>query len=203
MKIKIKTEPNLLIALGVLITSFASLFVCISQTSIMSKQNQILMQQTKASAWPSLSIHTWNTGNTSGLNGFKIKLTNKGTGPAIIQKVIIKHDGKAVKNWKEFYTEIKIPQNIPHSHTISKLSNQIISANEEFELIDWSSSKKMMQYIYNHADKISIEIYYRSVFNEFWVVKREGFNSGLSGSEKNTQTKIEESTIPNAVFFEE
>ncbi len=42
MKIK-KIDPNLLIALGVLIASFSALFVYMKQASIMSKQTEILL----------------------------------------------------------------------------------------------------------------------------------------------------------------
>ena len=58
-----KIDPNLVIAVGVLISSFAALFVYVRQARIMSEQSNILLEQTsilleqtKASTWPHLSI---------------------------------------------------------------------------------------------------------------------------------------------------
>ena len=54
---KKKIDPQLLIAIGVLIASFSALFVSIRQASIMNEQTNILLKQTKSNSWPYLNIN--------------------------------------------------------------------------------------------------------------------------------------------------
>ena len=53
---KRKIDPQLLIAIGVMLISLSALVVSIRQSSIMNKQTEVLLQQTKSSAWPHLEV---------------------------------------------------------------------------------------------------------------------------------------------------
>lgn len=175
---KPKIDPNLIIAVGVLIASFSALFVYMRQAAIMSEQTAILMQQTKASAWPRPALSVNRAYDTEGkVTQLSIHITNKGTGPAIIEGAMIKVGDRPVKDWQEFHEVIGVPDSVKINFSYSSIYGNIITPNEEFRLIDWSFNDPLMEYIQSKADKISISICYRSVFDEFWILEREGFKN--------------------------
>ncbi|MFD2587201.1 hypothetical protein ACFSQJ_09685 [Croceitalea marina] len=199
-KLKLKFEPNLVIAIGVLIASFGALIVSMRQASIMNEQTKILIEQSKSNAWPSLSIEMSRGVRSDGLTKFNFQISNRGTGPAIIDKTVISYDGKSFENWNEFYKLLNVPDSIPLGHGNDILFNRIISPNENFNLIDWSVNKKLMQFIYDRADKISVKICYKSVYGDFWIVKRNGLQNNL---EKNVNEKTDSCSLSDEVAFEE
>ncbi|MDT0540690.1 hypothetical protein [Croceitalea sp. P059] len=199
-KSKLKIDANLAIAIGVLIASFGALFVSMKQASIMNEQTKILIEQSKSNAWPSLSIGMMRNIQTDGLKKFNFQIVNRGTGPAVIEQTIITYDGNAFNNWNDFYKLIKVPDSISIGHGNDILFNRIISPNENFNLVDWSNNKDLMQYIYERADKITIEICYRSVYDDYWKVKRTGLKNNL---EKNLIEKTSFCDQSNQIYFQE
>ena len=185
-----KIDPNLLIAVGVLFASFGALFVYIRQASIMSEQTKILLEQTKANAWPHLSIELYRGHSAKGLNIYKIEIRNKGTGPAIMEQTRITYDNTHVENWEEFHQRMLVPDSIDISYSNRNISGRVLSSNEGLVLVDWSNSDEnshntsLMEFIYQRADKISIEICYKSIHGDAWTVKREGFRSDLEINER-------------------
>jgi hypothetical protein len=175
-----RVNPQLIIAIGVLLTSFGALFVSIRQASIMNKQTEILLQQTKSGAWPYLHISLYRGFNMQGeINTYQINVVNKGTGPAIIEGVRVLYDGKTARNWEDFYSLIQVPDSIVRAHTNSLIYNQVISANEQALLIDLSQNKPLMDWVFMHGDKFTIEICYKSVFDEYWKSERKGIKTNL------------------------
>ena len=197
---KRKLDINLIIAFGVLLASVGALIVSSRQASIMNKQTQILLEQSKSSAWPSLSLQMGRTMNENELTNYSIIVTNNGTGPAIVEQVILTYDDKPVANWKEFYSTLKVSDSIPLVHTNSLLFNRVIRANEQFNLISWPQKKELRNYIHNKADKLKIEIYYKSVYNDYWKTERLGFKSNL---EKNISTKLAHFKKKEIIEFQE
>jgi len=188
---KIKIDPNLLVAIGVLLASFAALLIYTRQAQIMNKQTEILLEQTKASAWPHLTIQRLSNNALKGDGLFEIFIENKGTGPAIIEKVTVAFDGEAVSNWKEFYQQMNVPDSLLRSHSNENIRNQVLAANETLHFIKWESTAT-----YNHrflpllkkvSDKISISICYQSVYGDKWVVRRDGFLTDLEPNERSKQ----------------
>ena len=51
-----KIDPQLIISIGIMLISLGAVYVSFRQATIMNKQTDILLQQTKANAWPSLSF---------------------------------------------------------------------------------------------------------------------------------------------------
>ncbi len=199
-KKKKEIDPNLMIAIGVLISSFAALFVYIRQTSIMNEQTKILLEQTKANAWPHLSIELHRGYSRSGLHTYKYVIDNKGTGPAIIEKVVISVDGKAVKNWQEFYTTIQIPDTINVSHSNENIHQRVLSSNQNLTLIDWSNTNNeaLIKYIYSQADKIKVQICYKSIHGDIWNIERHGFLTDLEATKR---AKVEFCDLGEEVEF--
>lgn len=195
---KRKIDPNLIIALGVLIASFSALFVYIQQASIMREQTELLLEQTKANAWPYLTVNMSQSRLRSELQAYEIVLSNRGTGPAIIEGTVITYQEEPVRDWSNFYSLIETPDSIDIIHSNSNLYEYVILPGEEFRFIDWSLSKALMRYINDRADEITIKICYRSVYNDRWQVMRSGFRTGL---EKTIRRKISECSIAEDSLF--
>lgn len=179
-----KINSQSLMAIGVLAVSFIALFVSVRQTSIMSEQTRLLVEQNKASAWPRLEIGLSKSfiGNREDgfkISQFKIKINNKGTGPAIVESVRVLFDGQPANNWGEFYQLIGLPDSIPNGHSNSTIMNNVIAANEEKIMLNLTNNPALMEYIYQYADKFSMEICYKSVYDDHWISKRLGFYSGI------------------------
>jgi len=105
----------------------------------MSEQTKILLEQSKASAWPHLSIWMNRGFGKAGMIQFSIIISNKGTGPAIVEKAVITYDGKSVENWQTFFEAIGVPDSIPVTYSNRDIRGRVLASNEELTLIDWSN----------------------------------------------------------------
>lgn len=197
---KKKIDINLLIAVGVLVASFAALFVSVRQAHIMNQQTDILLEQTKASAWPSVSIGMDRSIVNGDVNKYLFTLTNRGTGPAIVEQTIITYDDTPISNWDEFYELINVPNGMNIGHGNDILIGRVIPPNEEFGLINWNGNPEIMNFVYQLGHKINIEVCYKSVYGEYWTVKRNGLQTNL---EKNEVTQSKACRKTNLKLFVE
>ncbi|MCT4614657.1 MAG: hypothetical protein N4A49_07270 [Marinifilaceae bacterium] len=179
---KKKIDFNIFTGIGIMLVSFSALFVSMYQASIMNKQTTLMLQQTKAGAWPCLVIGKTELGdsNTSQIKTLYYTVKNKGTGPAIIRGVKLTYKGKLVKNWTHLHKVMNTPDSIPKSRFLSPLSKSIISAKEQIKFIDFSGNYKLINWILKHKTDLKIEIYYESVFNEMWYSERNFSNKQSS-----------------------
>lgn len=106
----------MILAIGVLIASFAA-FVSMRQASIMNEQTAILLQQTKANVWPYLYLNLDRGYDQGGISNYRITITNKGTGPAIIERVKVSYAGEAVENWNSLYEKAAVPDSVFRGHS--------------------------------------------------------------------------------------
>lgn len=171
---KRKTDTQFLLAIGVLIISIAALFVSIRQASIMNRQTDILLQQTKANAWPSLSISINSTIKNDTINSYLIKIANKGTGPAIIEGIRFTYQNKIFQTWEDFFEHIQIPDSVNLSRSTSSIYHRVIAEGEVVELINFNENWELIQWIYAKGQDIKIEICYKSVFEDYWLISRKG-----------------------------
>ncbi|GAA4273893.1 hypothetical protein U6A24_01865 [Aquimarina gracilis] len=194
---KRKIDPNLLIAIGVLIASFSALFVYIKQANIMSKQTDILLEQTKANAWPRLDV---------GLNiGFdrddsplflNIEIHNKGTGPAIIEGVRVLYEDQHTIDWWDLFKKSKLPDSIDDGIANRDIYNSVVSANEEFYWAQLQEDRNLAAWVFERKDKINIEICYKSVFDDYWLLTKR-----LGGDTKIEKLETKASPIPKNQEF--
>ena len=179
-----KFDSQTLMAIGVLAVSFIALFISVRQTSIMSEQTRLLVEQNKASAWPHLEIglskgFAGNDQDGYKITNFRIHIDNKGTGPAIVESVRVLYDGKAATNWSSFFRLTNLPDSISGSHSNTTVNNSVIAANDVVDMLNLKGNQPLMEYIYEHADQFSIEICYKSVYDDHWTVTRNGLRSNL------------------------
>ena len=173
-----KIDINLIIAIGVLLASIGTLIVSTRQASIMNEQTEIQLEQSKSSAWPSLGIEMTRNIQKDGLQDYFFTISNRGTGPAIVEQTSISYEGKLVASWEELYNLMNVPDSIKR-HEINILLNRVIKPNEDFMLINWAGNRPLMNHIYPNSDKISITICFKSVFGDYWQVKRDGMKNNF------------------------
>ncbi|EZH74334.1 hypothetical protein ATO12_11220 [Aquimarina atlantica] len=166
----------MLLAIAVLIISGAALIVSMRQASIMNKQTDILLEQTKSSAWPRLSVGFDQSWSDKTLEYLKIPVHNKGTGPAIIEGVRITYNGEVTKDWWDLFRKVKVPDSINTGISNRGIYNSVISANESFYWMQLENDPRLRHWVYEKKEKITIEICYKSVFNDYWLFRKEGLN---------------------------
>ena len=201
MKKKKKIDLNLLIAVGVLISSFGALYIYSKQARIMGEQTRILLEQTKANAWPHLTIELDRSASTEGnqMEKLQIRISNKGTGPAVVENALLQFQEESVESWSELYAHLEVPDSVPIFHSNDILNGQVIEAGESFNLINWTENNSLMNYIFSKGEEISLTICYKSVYGDSWVVKREGFKTNL---EQNQRRRVEECSTEQKTFKE-
>ncbi|MEL6143435.1 MAG: hypothetical protein AAFU67_17660, partial [Bacteroidota bacterium] len=168
--------------------------------AIMSEQAQLQLEQTKANAWPNVRIGMSKSFIDGNVEKYKIRLVNRGIGPAIIEGAVVAYNGEPTRTWSDFYRKANLPDSIRGTHSNSMIFDLIIPSNGTFTFVDWSHNKALREYLYSRADKISIKVCYKSVYGDYWTVERKGFKNNL---EKNIRTKIEQCQFDTEVLFEE
>ena len=191
MKLKrIKPDPNLIIAVSVMIISLGALFVSYKQAAIMNKQTDLLLDQNRSASWPYLDLGDALIISDED-NRYRIFLSNKGNGPAIIEGVIITYKGKVVRTWKDLFEEIEIEyKDDQYVFSYSNISNTVISSGEDIDVFNISRLKSVNDFI-SLIKYLTIEIYYKSVFDEYWYAKNEGFKNARESKIVTRVEKIE------------
>lgn len=181
MKLKWKFDIQVVIAFGVMIVSFSALFVSMYQARIMNKQTEVLLTQTKANSWPCLTIGKTELGDKKNgrIGTYYFTVQNKGTGPAIVQGVRLTFKGKVAKDWMHLHDVMQTPDSIKRYRILSPISQSIVSADELVRIIDYTNNLNMIDWMIKNGNDLLLEIYYKSVFGDIWLVKRR-LNNDLS-----------------------
>jgi hypothetical protein len=128
-------------------------------------QTRLIIDQQHAGVWPCVEITGTNYGGSS-KQVFKVNITNKGIGPAIIKKVILKYKGKTYREFSEIYdVAIKLGD-----YERSSVEGRTMASNETFNPINIPLSTqgyRFGQMFYN--DSIQVKIYYQSVYGKCFV----------------------------------
>ena len=171
----------------------------------MSEQTRLLVEQNKAGAWPHLELSLTRSFSMTeegevALTGYVIGVTNKGTGPAIVEAVSVKYEGQPVQNWNDLYEVANRPDSVLLGHSNSSIMNKVVAPNEEINILDLDGNASLRNFVYALGDKISMEICYRSVYEDYWKVTRTGFQTNL---EQAKTEKVQGCTVtPEALFIE-
>ena len=178
--------------------SILTMLITLYQTSIMNKQTQIQLTQTKANAWPCLQIGKTELGNIecNCIDKYYFSVYNKGTGTAIITGVRLQYKSKAITQWDKLKEIAHIPDSIQWSRTISPISSTVLSANEGRKIISFNGNIELIKWFIQNQDLFSLEIYYKSVFDEIFYVKKTLNNTLCS-----LPVKVKSCPIPTEELF--
>lgn len=132
--------------------------------------------------------------NDGHITDYKLSIENKGTGPAIIEEVRVAFKDIYPSSWKNLLEIGKLPDSISTAMGTSSIGQRVISSNENFRIFSPNSSK-LSKWLLENNDNIKIEIYYKSVFDEYWIAEQEGF-----GANTKTYKVYESPFLENEIF---
>ena len=97
----------------------------------------------------------------------------------------VKYKGQPIKNWEQFFDQIQVPDSL-RSYSNSVMNRKVIKSAQKLTSLE-IKTPQMALLIYPHSKNLSIEICYRSVFKDYWVVSCKG----LIGGEESTYQQVD------------
>ena len=154
------------------------------------RQTNILAEQTRASLWPYVQISCGMGIEETFLKTFYISVSNSGTGPAIIEHVVVKINGIEVENWDDFFKKVSPPFEILFGISINSLRDRVIMPGQNFKFIEFSNNFELLNYLHpEHFNNMEIAICYKSVYNEHWTVSFKGLGGDEPVIERHNKSK--------------
>jgi hypothetical protein len=157
-------RTEVFIGLMATIVSGCALAVSVYQSFMMKKQ-------LSASVWPHLEYNV-----SQSKAAIKITLSNKGIGPAIVEKTDLKFQEKPIRDFSEIL-RLMLNGNESYiaNYSYSKFESElVISPNEEIVILELNSDSSIVQSFLKNQDQIYFRVDYRSIFDEkFYLVERE------------------------------
>ncbi|MTI33346.1 hypothetical protein [Xanthovirga aplysinae] len=186
---KVIADPQNIIAIAVTIISVCALFVSVfqarvmqNQVSLMREQGQVMRTQAKASLWPYLHIEVNRSEEMAGVSKYEVVVSNQGTGPAIVEGVRLHFENYLIKDWGQLFDFIDPDSLFIGTVSKSNLNGKVLRAGEELRFIGLNGNPVVANPIIKNIDKVHLEVCYRSVFDEFWSIKRRGLKGNLVGN---------------------
>ena len=96
----IGSHMEVFVSLAALITAVAAVVITLEQTKVMREEAELERKNARISVLPSVWVSTY-IGDVEGKAYYKIALTNKGLGPAVIERFDVSYQGQTVYNWDE------------------------------------------------------------------------------------------------------
>ena len=172
---------------AVVATFIALLAVCVAgYTAYMQRQ------QVRAAVWPILEFDSSNGPD------IHFTVSNKGVGPAIIQHVIVKVDGRPVKNWNEVLDKFLGPGKYRYSE--SDITGHVFAAGESMDVFTphdpegnplTDRSNPLWVEMNKDRARVSVEICYSSTLGECWTLRASGLTAGATTETRRCPTRSE------------
>lgn len=140
-----------------------ALFVSLTTPLVYMYQAKVMKEQQHVSVWPCIEWNTTNVGD------YHLSVTNKGVGPALIRKVEMTLDGKAVANNRELVTAVMGPDWTLVYYT-SSLQGRVLTPGETvmpFRIPDEGIGRAFEVELRKH--QFELRITYCSVYGDCWV----------------------------------
>lgn len=127
-------------------------------------QTFLMQRQQHASVWPYLELGFYITGS----DGFKITLTNKGVGPAIVKEVDIQYKGQQYDRLEKVAKQILQDTAFNYSiYSTNPPDNRVFAPGESLIIFN-VKPKGYAARLSKSTDQINIKIRYASVFGQKW-----------------------------------
>ena len=88
------------VSVAALVTAVAAVVITLEQTKVMREEAELERKNARISVMPSVWLPTY-IGQDDEEGYFKVVLTNKGLGPAVIERFDVAYKGQAVGNWDD------------------------------------------------------------------------------------------------------
>lgn len=151
------------------IGSAAAIIISLAALSVSYLEVSTATRAAKAEAWPYLDIS-----NSYNPEGFEYRIINKGTGPAIIQSILLSYDGKRYERFDPMVVDIVGEADAFGYERFRTTGTRpsVVSPEEERNLfaVDWDpASRRVSEEL---EQKLVIEVCYCSVFEDCWITQR-------------------------------
>ena len=97
---KIGSHMEIFVSLAALVTAVAAVVITLEQTKVMREEAELERNNARISVLPSVWLSTY-IGDLEGEAYYKVVLTNKGLGPAVIERFDVTYQDQPVNNWDE------------------------------------------------------------------------------------------------------
>jgi hypothetical protein len=97
---KIANHMEVFVSLAAWDTAVAAVVITLEQTKVMREEAELERNTARISVLPSVWLST-HIGDIAGGAYYKVVLTNKGLGPAVIESFDVTYQGEPVYNWDE------------------------------------------------------------------------------------------------------
>ena len=101
----IGSHMEVFVSLAALITAVAAVVITLEQTKVMREEAELERKNARISVLPSVWLSTY-IGDIEGESYYKVALTNKGLGPAVIERFDVTYQGHPVYNWDELARKV-------------------------------------------------------------------------------------------------
>ena len=129
-------------------------------------QANIMQEQQHASSWPYLEwLAVFNE-----VDGFRMEVSNNGTGPAIIKNVNIKVNGVSVETIDSLCVNLIGTDYFPH--IIGSVQNRVLPPGRiilPIKVVNLEWAGKLSQAFRNN--RIEYDICYESIYGDQWICK--------------------------------
>ena len=171
-------EPQNVIAVGVTLISVCALIVSVTQTRIMIQQSELMDTQARASVRPILYFGRSRAFDpqTRQLIDFRMGVSNRGVGPALIDDVSIEYHEEFVHDWADLFSRMNLPDSVPDHATTSRIENLTLQAGQDIAILDLSDNLNLGRAIYMSLDSLKINILYSSIYGDQYELRRSKDN---------------------------
>lgn len=128
-----------------------------------------MREHSRASVWPRLEFGlSKGHAKDKSINHFVFGLSNSGVGPAIITDAKVMYDGNPAEDWWDLFRLQGIPDSIETTITNAAFNGKIVKIGETMEILNLGDNPELAQAVFERLDKLSIHIYYESIYGETW-----------------------------------
>ena len=149
-------EPQMIMAVCAVLISLCAVSVSIYETSLMREHQRL-------SVWPRLEIM-----KSYGNNRFVLNISNRGTGPALIQSVVVTVDGTPVDTWQAMMKKLHLDGK-PISFAQSQINRRVIRAGENIEAFLLKDPQYADQVGQAMIERVDVIICFQSIYGEGWT----------------------------------
>ena len=119
--------------------------------------------------------------------GFRIELTNKGVGPALMSDIVLKHKGKPIESIDQFILDALGPEEAfsYDVYSSSNPSNTVVAPGETVNLFSVPWKPRTRKFVSGWGSAIDIETCYCSIHDDCWSVS---LNKGQTEKSQDCKT---------------
>ena len=180
----VRRRADLVTTIALTFISGCALFVTIWQTRVMQaqqevmlaqrdemrKQQELMLQQMKLSALPIVQMGNIFEGGSIG-----IAISNKGIGPALVQKAQVYADGQPLRNLEHLVIWLDSASEHTGASYIdwglwwqTNLDQQTILPGERLTVFR-TNDERLQNLLIRYGDRLRVEVCYASAYGETWL----------------------------------